>query len=160
VAVKALTLWPPWGTLVALGLKRLETRSWRSLGPFPFRLAIHQAKAWTSAGRSLTRDPRVAIMLGENGFPTPADLPLGCVVCLCSVTGCLPAAEAARKLDGPELLLGDFRPGLWAWVLEALTPLDRPVPARGRQQLWEWDGDGLPEALRGVRQAELPFPLT
>ena len=27
--IRALTLWQPWATLVALGIKRLENRSWK-----------------------------------------------------------------------------------------------------------------------------------
>lgn len=34
--------------------------------------------------------------------------------------------------------LGDFSPGRFAWLLSHIEPVDPPVPARGRQQLWEW----------------------
>lgn len=48
-AVKALTMTDPWGTLVALGAKRIEIRSWST--PHNGPLAIHVAKslpAWAS----------------------------------------------------------------------------------------------------------------
>lgn len=44
--------------------------------------------------------------------------------------GCAVAIESQRPW-------GDFRPGRFAWLLGDVEPLE-PVPARGRQQLWEW----------------------
>lgn len=44
--MKALTLTQPYATLVAIGEKRLETRSWRTSYRGP--LAIHAAKGWMS----------------------------------------------------------------------------------------------------------------
>jgi hypothetical protein len=34
---------------------------------------------------------------------------------------------------------GDFSPGRFAWLLDDVRKLDEPIPARGRQGLWEWD---------------------
>lgn len=33
---------------------------------------------------------------------------------------------------------GDFTPGRFAWLLADVVPLERPVPVRGHQGLWEW----------------------
>ena len=33
---------------------------------------------------------------------------------------------------------GDYSPGRWAWRLTDVKPIDPPVPARGRQGIWEW----------------------
>jgi hypothetical protein len=38
-----------------------------------------------------------------------------------------------------QLPWGDFTPGRWAWLLEDVRKLDEPIPAKGRQGLWEWD---------------------
>lgn len=34
---------------------------------------------------------------------------------------------------------GDFTPGRYAWLLADVEALAEPVPARGRQGLWEWE---------------------
>lgn len=49
--MKALTLWQPWASLVALGVKTIETRSWstRYRGP----LAIHAATRRVHTGKFL-----------------------------------------------------------------------------------------------------------
>jgi hypothetical protein len=33
---------------------------------------------------------------------------------------------------------GDFAVGRWAWLLADIKPVDPPVPAKGKQGLWEW----------------------
>jgi hypothetical protein len=40
--------------------------------------------------------------------------------------------------DARELLLGDWTPGRFAWELSNVRLLDKPIPARGQQGLWEW----------------------
>ena len=39
--------------------------------------------------------------------------------------------------DPVQLPYGDFTPGRYAWLLADVTPID-PVPAKGKQGLWEW----------------------
>jgi hypothetical protein len=33
---------------------------------------------------------------------------------------------------------GDYSPGRFAWLLADIKPLPEPIPARGRQGLWQW----------------------
>ena len=46
--MKALSLWQPWASLIAAGVKRFETRHWetRHRGP----IAIHAAKRLEAVG--------------------------------------------------------------------------------------------------------------
>ena len=46
--IKLISLWEPWATLMAIGAKRIETRSWRT--PYRGWLAI-QAGATAKLGR-------------------------------------------------------------------------------------------------------------
>ena len=39
----------------------------------------------------------------------------------------------------PELCFGDYTPGRYAWLLDAVRPLPRPIYARGAIGLWNWD---------------------
>jgi hypothetical protein len=36
-----------------------------------------------------------------------------------------------------QLPYGDFTPGRYAWLLDDVEPVDPPIPARGRQRLWD-----------------------
>lgn len=38
-----------------------------------------------------------------------------------------------------ELSFGDWTPGRYAWILENVRQIE-PVPAKGMQRLWEWEG--------------------
>jgi hypothetical protein len=37
-----------------------------------------------------------------------------------------------------QIPFGDFTPGRFGWILEDITPLPEPIPAKGFQRLWEW----------------------
>ena len=97
--MKALTLHQPWASLVALGVKTIETRSWATSYRGP--LAIHAATRWPVQGavggyfvRNIRRrDWPTALhyseMLWENDLderrPFSAQLPLGAVVATCEL---------------------------------------------------------------------------
>jgi len=38
-----------------------------------------------------------------------------------------------------ELLFGDWTPGCYAWEFANMTMLPEPIPAKGRQGLWNWE---------------------
>lgn len=94
--MKALTLTQPWATLVAIGAKRIETRSWWTgyRGP----LAIHAAKNLTPVGGRVGladlcgREPfkRVldSVWQPSGTFWAPESLPLGCVVAIVDLVDC------------------------------------------------------------------------
>ncbi len=94
--MKAITLWQPWATLVAIGAKRFETRSWSTHYRGP--LAIHAAKTSRDIKRYRGR-PKIEEALARAGcsFDT---LPRGVVVC-------------AARLVEPVPATG--RQGFWEW---------------------------------------------
>jgi hypothetical protein len=137
--VKALTLWQPWASLVVHGVKRYETRSWstRHRG----LLAIHSAKRAMSAGEF----ERFAALLVPLGYERAKDLPRGRVLGTVEVVSVQRTTEIRDRLDAPELLLGDYSSGRYAWELGDPHMLPVPVPVRGRQGLWtvQWQNDWL-----------------
>jgi hypothetical protein len=54
------------------------------------------------------------------------------------------------KLDEKELSFGDHGIGRFQWFLMDVKVLPEPIPARGRQGLWEWDEKGLLDADQGI----------
>lgn len=144
--MKTLSLWQPWASLLAHGLKRVDTRSWPYRGPLPQVLAIHAAKQWDSELSAICRREPFAAALEECGCRVPdPGLPLGCVVGLVRLAACVGTAEFAHGLT-PSVLLtdrerafGDYAPGRYAWVCDRFLALAEPVGARGKQGLWEWE---------------------
>lgn len=54
-------------------------------------------------------------------------------------------AKLTYEIDGfpdldisDQLPFGNWTPGGWAWELADPQPLDQPIPARGKQGVWEW----------------------
>lgn len=105
-----LTLWQPWASLIAIGAKWIETRSWstRYRGP----LAIHAAK--TTEGMELVMagkacredDAAICNALAAHGFGCMAELPLGKIIATCTLADVVPVvasdlAEAADLADLP-----------------------------------------------------------
>jgi len=124
--MKAITLWQPWATLVALGYKEIETRSW----PTSYRgpLAIHAAKRVSYHDMFLFED----LLKGVT-------LPLGRVVATCELVDVQRIGYNWSHLSHLEIRLGDFSIGRYAWILRNIHPLDPPVTAQGRQGLWDWE---------------------
>jgi activating signal cointegrator 1 len=143
--MKALTMTQPWATLVAIGAKRIETRSWST--PYRGPLAIHAAKGWSRDDTLMCWEPEFAAALMNAGIRTPGDLPLGSVVATCRLVACVgtgsinPSKELTR-----EFAFGDFSPGRYAWLLADIVALPDPIPARGQLGLWEFDDTVIEQA--------------
>lgn len=185
---KAITIRQPHASLVALGVKQIETRSWATTYRGP--LAIHAAKRcvagttgeWHVEDDTPRRSDKQYLLRGPAAWPYR--LPLGAVVATCELVdvvpigrhgdwqrsrideypheGDLPHQQRGLWLTGsrgypesgkpetrwhggtPERIedqrpYGDFAPGRFAWLLGDVKTLDKPIPATGRQGLWEWE---------------------
>lgn len=142
--MKAISLTEPWATLVAIGAKRIETRSRNFVGSFRGPLAIHASGAFPKWAKEMCGEEPFFSALIHN------ELSPGCIVATCNLVdvlpmearGCLPGVfEQYPDLDTPqEQGFGDFSFGRWALVLEDIKRLDKPVPAKGALGLWEWEG--------------------
>jgi len=135
----------PWAALVAIGAKRIETRSWKTSYRGP--LAIHAAKGYPRWARETCDEGPFRKALG---ILEPGGLLRGYVLAATELLDCLPVESmepwagklppgvATNILIGPELSFGDFSPGRFAWILGRPTLLSEPIPARGALGLWEW----------------------
>jgi len=128
--MKALSLWQPWATLVARGLKARETRHWSTdyRGP----IAIHAAKTLDMAGapKGLCRAG-----LGAQWFDA---CPLGAVVAVARLTSCHRAEQVEADLTRADRAAGNYTPGRYAWRLTDVRALGEPIPLTGRQGLFNW----------------------
>ena len=144
--MKAISLWQPWASAIALGLKRVETRSW----PTKHRglLAIHAARTPSGVRKGATEEVVLAIARALGIKPDfyvrsalEQRLPFGKVVAVAELTECRDVTVeviTAERLRRPlEVAMGDWWPGRWLWRLDRIEPIDPPVPALGRQGLFE-----------------------
>lgn len=155
--MKAISLWQPWASAIALGAKRVETRSWATNYRGP--IAIHAAKrcidyemcgiksSWTWCG--VLRP--LGIRMGNNVDPVQV-LPFGAIVAIAKLADCRPSEsftngelDSRRMPDGETLdiygwterMMGDYSHGRFGWILTNIVPLAKPVPYRGAQGLFQ-----------------------
>ena len=165
--MKALTVRQPWASLIAAGVKTIETRSWSSeyRGPLAIHAGKHRPAHDEAVGDwywdEVHYDGQIVYRYGPQVRPGV----LGAVVATCTLADVVPIVDAPnlaghprvrisgrsgpahvlRPPDGPasnvtdQLPFGDFAPGRYAFLLTDIAPCD-PVPAKGRQGLWDWDG--------------------
>jgi hypothetical protein len=159
--MRAISLWQPWATLIAIGAKSVETRSWAT--PFRGELVIHAAKTWTRdlQAMCLLSEPfRSALLpLALAAWPdVPGDramggqqalrnylgraagtergIPLGAYVAHTRLAGCSATEVLAGRVSARERAFGDFSTGRSGWQLEGTVALSAPLRARGRQGFW------------------------
>ena len=164
--MKAITIYQPWASLIACGAKKFETRPWATKyrGPIAIHAGMKDPCKMPLLGledfENAVRDVFDAVGLGW------CVLPRGMVIATAELVECWsivshPGADTdqARRitvggeLDVPkhhprfhdviipskaEILFGDWRPGRYAWELANVQEIT-PIPARGRQGLWNWE---------------------
>ena len=136
--MKAITLTQPWASLVALGEKKIETRSWRTY--HRGRLAVSSAKAFPRWAREMCLPGTpIGNYLLSAGYPRlDLDLPLGVVVCTVFHEKCVRMTEGNSPAL-PERDYGHYEPGRWMWMWRDVIRFEEPFPVRGYQGLWDWD---------------------
>ncbi|MEQ1861453.1 MAG: ASCH domain-containing protein [Chthoniobacteraceae bacterium] len=142
--MKALSLWQPWASAIAIGAKTIETRGWFTTYRGP--LAIHAAKTDTPELREFFEWHPACRPLRAAGYGRWEDLPRGAIVATCRLAECLRTTDIAG-LSSQERALGNYDEGRFGWVLRDIVRLDAPITARGAQGLWEWD-NGVPDLSR------------
>lgn len=156
--MKAITLTQPWATLVAIGAKKIETRSWSTSYRGP--LAIHAAAGLGPVGGNqglldLCRgEPFRSALLAAGILGTTA-LPRGAIVAVTRLEACVDTLfmtlEGRARVTGfdgerrywnltdQERAFGDYTPGRFAWLLANVRQLAEPIPAKGALGLWNYD---------------------
>lgn len=162
--MKALSLWQPWATAIALGSKTIETRDW----PTSYRgpLAIHAAKrlnkaemiyyksCWNWCGALRNTGWRMGD--GKFGWET---LPFGAIVAVCELVDCRPtesfplgllrakhrpATERGELYEWTQEQMGNFDLGRFGFVLDGIMQLPAPIPFKGAQGFFHVPDELLP----------------
>ena len=130
--MRAISLWQPWATFVALGLKKFETRSWGTAYRGP--LLIHAAK------RPMTGIEKELVYYLKNEYGdlcaclNNAEFPLGALVASCELFDVLESGKDFQPLevDPLEYDLGNYEQGRFAWKLLSIKALE-PISFKGSQ---------------------------
>ena len=142
--MKALSLLQPYATLIAVGAKKIETRSWSTKYRGP--LAIHSSKGFSKLLKELCNKEPFKTVLSKFGFNAD-NLPLGKIVATCNLVNCINMTPEfigrVKSAKGYEIDFGVYEVGRYAWILENVQPLAEPIPAKGKLSLWEWEDENV-----------------
>jgi hypothetical protein len=162
-AMKALTVWQPWASLIAAGAKPYEFRSWRlprhmigqriaihagsrvmviselrairiNLRKEPSNLALRPEIALPLLERLLERKQE-APLLGEDATPA---LPLSSVICTAVLGESVPANEIMGEFGRRSNDSDRDEHFNFAWPLLSIEPVEPISPARGALGFWNW----------------------
>jgi len=132
----AISLWQPWASFFADGLKIIETRHWQT--KFRGRLVIHAAK--TTEALTLTDCYRLLDEAGRRDlivkYTRLDDWPRGCLIAVADMVDCVPTEQIVDRLDPQERAMGNYLPGRFAWVFKNIRKLDPPITCKGQQGFW------------------------
>ena len=130
--VKAISLWQPWASLIPLGLKQYETRSWKT--KYRGKLLICSTTKFTKA-----QYQQYLKICNEIDLPAwdETNFPRGCALAICHLTDCIEITpEFIAQQSETEILCGDWQVGRYAWKLENIQPLIEPFAVKGKQKLF------------------------
>lgn len=146
--MKAITLWQPWASLLACGVIEYETRSWSTKyrGPMAIHAAVSEPKnlLYQISGT-------ITSILGTDNLP---DYSRGAVIATANLIACHEIKEdnlgnigfwysknglwEFYAVSEQQAMLGDWQPGGYAWEFTDMKMLEVPIPAKGRQRIWNW----------------------
>lgn len=137
--MKAISLWQPWASLVALSLKLIETRG--RLTHVRGRIAIH------AAAKKFSREALGALLAKAGVDPAlmACDLPLGAIIATATLEDCASVDDRhPRLISMPfrEMVFGNYSAGRFAWMLKDVIPVVPAIPCKGRQGWFN-----LPDAI-------------
>ncbi len=155
----ALTVYQPWASAIALGVKHSETRSWRA----PERLIGQRMVLHAAAQNPLVR------ALGLNGWFIQdfeqatgiriTDCPLMAILGTFRLVGCWQVVRVAqgrvwfdRQRWVEEDKWGDYTPGRWVWGVDEVEMYEKPFRCPGKQGIWKVDVDAARKAGDTLRK--------
>ena len=130
--MKVISIQEPYATLISLGIKKNETRSWKT--NYRGQVLIHASisKKYLNS----IKDKNVLKLL-EN-----ITLNYGKILCKATIVDCIEMTSDLIdkiKLNNQEYILGIYEPGRYAWILDNIELLPTQISAKGKLGLWEYE---------------------
>ncbi len=135
--MKAISLLQPWASLVVMGVKTIETRSWAT--QHRGIILIHASMG--KAGNIFAMEKPF-----KKYIPDFKALPFGAIIGSVTITGLVPVTHTGlpenvmAQLTMEEKAFGDYSGGRFAWLLADAVKFEQPIPARGMLNVWDYKG--------------------
>ena len=129
--MRVLSIKEPFATLIKDGVKRIETRSWKT--NYRGELYIHASLT----KKDITDRHELLELVKDKTFS------YGYIICRCKLKDCVymtkDFVEDIRNNHHQEYICGIYTEGRYAWVLDEIEILDKPIPAKGKLGIWKYD---------------------
>ena len=144
--MKAITIKQPWASLVAVGLKDIENRSWKT--NYRGRVLIHAAAAPVKEGLAALNNTQLFdLMNRENWEAEFESLPNGSIVGSVEIVDCVQNHPSKWAQEG-----------FWHWVLANPVLFHEPITGvKGKLSFWEYEGE-LPQPKAIEEAKPVPAP--
>lgn len=138
--MKAITLIQPWASLIVLGHKTIETRSWHTnyKGEILIHAGLKKIIVDESSYQLLTELENIPGFV--KNYP---ELPYGAIIGKATIEESFLMTEeyislmqAAPGINKQQLSFGHFEPGRYAWRMSNPIVFKKPIPCRGALSLW------------------------
>lgn len=130
--MKVLSLKEPYATLIKSKKKLIETRSWNT----KYRGELYIHASMTKIDKDVVNNKELMNLVSD-------DLSFGYIICKCRIVDTIKMTkeyvENMKNNNPQEYLCGDYQEGRYAWVLENIEVLDKPIKAKGKLGIWEFD---------------------
>jgi activating signal cointegrator 1 len=146
--MKIITIQQPWAAFIAKGIKRYETRSWRT--DYRGLIAIHAAKeSQMKLGECVELYRQIRELGSDPGDSLKFDY--GKIVAIAEVRFIYPI-QGHLSVPPIEKLVGNWEHGRYAWKLKNIVALPEPMTFKGRQGLTE-----LPVEIESICKEAICF---
>lgn len=146
--MKIISLIEPWASLMAVGAKQNETRSWSTKYRGDLAIAASNRKVWPII-QQCDHDMIVSCMSAlHEGYGRPSDCgglwdyldanTIGRILCVVNLNSCCPTSHLDAgwfRAGSAERLFGNYQPNRFVWRTDNLRRLRDPIPWKGTQGL-------------------------
>lgn len=127
--MKVLTIKQPWASLIMLGLKKYEFRSWKT--DYRGELLIH-------AGKGIDKDGMERLKKY-----IPEDIPYEGIIGKVRLIDCIKtSSEFYDKVqkENKDIYAKSVFNQDYAWQMEVIEVYDNPIKVKGKLRLWNYEG--------------------
>lgn len=131
--MKALTIREPYATFISFGIKKIETRSWKT--NYRGKILIH-----AGLNKNFKIESKEISCLIKN-----MEFNYGNIICEAELIDCIPMTEEyineLKNNNYQEYLVGHYEVGRYAWVLDNIKLIDKKISVKGKLGIWNLEGD-------------------
>lgn len=142
--MKVLTVQEPYATFIMQGMKKIETRSWKT--KYRGEIYIHAGKSKNFLKK--INNNKVLKLLES------IDLNYGNIICKAELIDCVYMTkdfiDKVKNENNYEYILGEYAVGRYAWILQNVQEIDQKIQAKGKLNIWTY-----PKSSNHVKQLSL-----